>query len=141
MAPWDPTSDNDVKSAVRAETQYEDNEDELPEVDLTLLIERAKHRVSLETGSTDWYTDSGMGMVLIAYTCMRAKAAVENAAIVSYSLGDESVQLRNADPETSQQIQQWADDVRVGLEASSVDASQRLKPRNSSSYIGETYVE
>lgn len=141
MAAWDPTSDSDVKTAVRAETQYADNVDELPDAELTTLIERAKHRVALETGSTDWYTDSGMGLVLIAYTCMRAKAAVENAAIVSYSLGDESVQLRNATPETSQQIQQWADDVRVGMSASSVDSSSRIKPRNTSGYIGETYYE
>lgn len=141
MATWDPTSNADVKAAVRAETQYEDNPDELPDAELDTLLERAKHRVSLETGSTDWFSDSGMGLVLIAYTCMRAKAAVENASIVSYSLGDESVQLRNADPETNQQIQQWADDVRVGLNASTVDSSTRLKPKNTSGYIGETYVE
>lgn len=141
MAAWDPTSDSDVKTAVRAETQYADNVDELPDSELSTLIERAKHRVALETGSTAWYSDSGMGLVLIAYTCMRAKAAVENAAIVSYSLGDESVQLRNATPETSQQIQQWADDVRVGMSASSVDSSSRIKPRNTSGYIGETYYE
>ena len=140
MAAWDPTSDADVKTAVRAETQYEDNADELPDSELDTLVERAKHRVSLETGSTAWFTDSGMGMVLIAYTCMRTKAAVENASIVSYSLGDESVQLRNADPDTSQQIQQWADDVAVGLNASSADASSRLKPRNTSGYVGETYT-
>lgn len=141
MAGWDITNDAELKAAVRAETQYEDNPDELPDSDLVVLIERAKHRVSLETGSTDWYTDSGLGFVLVAYSCMRVKAAVENAAIVSYSIGDESVQLRNADPDTNQQIQQWADDVRVGLQASTVDSSSRLTPKNSSGYIGETYIE
>lgn len=138
---WEPRSNVEVKDAVRAETQYEDSERELPEQDLNSILERAKHRVSLETDSTNWYSDSGIGMVLIAYTCMRAKAAVENAFVQSYSLGDQQVTVRNADPETSQQIQQWAEDVRVGLNASSLDAEQGPTPTNTADYIGETYYE
>lgn len=138
MSAWDPTTDDEVKTAVRAETQYEDNDRELPEAELDTLLERAKHRVSLETGSDDWYSDSGLGLVLIAYTCMRAKAAVENAFIQSYSLGDQQVTVRNANPDISQQIQQWAEDVSVGLDGSSLDEAQGPMPTNTSGYIGET---
>lgn len=138
--PWDPQDDSDVETAVRAETQYDDNADELPSSDLQNLIGRAKHRVSLETGDTSWYSDSGLGLVLIAYTCMRAKAAVENAFIESYSIGDQDVTVRNADPETSQQIQQWAEDVRVGLDASSADTHTGPLPRNTSDYVGRDHI-
>lgn len=137
---FDITSDSELKSAVRAETSYEDTSDELPDSQLTDLIDRAKHRVFLETNSDAWYSDSGLGFVLVAYTCMRAKAAVENAAIQQYSLGDESVTLRNADPDTSQQINQWAMDVQIGLDASDLDSEQSPQMTNTSSYIGETAI-
>lgn len=138
--PWEPQSDSDVRADVRVETQYEDNPDELPKAELDRLLGRAKHRLHLRTGSTSWYSDSGMGMALIAYTAMRAKAAMENATIVDYSLGDQDVTLRNADPETSQQIQQWAEDVRIGLDASETDESPRMTMRNSTRYIGESHT-
>jgi hypothetical protein len=140
MASYDITSDTELKAAVRAETSYEDTADELPDSQLTDLIDRAKHKTALETGSEKWYSDSGLGFALVAYTCMRAKSAVENAPIVQYNLGDESVQLRNADPDTSQQVQMWASDVQTGLDASAVDQNTGPQMTNTSSYIGEDYV-
>jgi hypothetical protein len=140
MPPWEPAKDDDVLAAVRAETSYENTSDELPDTQLSEILERAKHRVALETGSTSWYSDSGLGLVLIAYTCMRAKSAVENIPLSSYSIGDEAISFNTDDPEDSQQLQQWADDVRVGLDASSLDTKQGVGMKNTADYIGEDYV-
>lgn len=139
-----PDDDDDLKSIVRGMTDYADNADELPDTSsgtgtsMTKVIERSKAQVELETGSTAWYTDDGLGYALAAFAAMRAKAAVENFAIVNYTLGDEQVTTRNADPEDSQQIQQWADDVRTGLNGSSVDTQQSPGLQNTSGYVGET---
>lgn len=135
------TSDSELLDAVRAETQYSDSESELPASELEEIMQNAKRRVFLETGSKAWYSDEGIGLVLLAYTAMRAKSAVENAPIAGYTLGDEQVQIRQADPDTSAQIQQWAEDVRVGLDASDLDSSNRNQIRNTSSYIGTDYVK
>lgn len=142
-----PSNDKELKEAVRGETDYADNADELPDTSsgdgtsMTKVIERAKAKVELETGSDQWFSDNGLGFALVAYASMRAKAAVENFAISGYTMGDETVQTRNADPEDSQQIQQWADDVRTGLDASSVDSKQGVGMSNTSSYIGESSAD
>jgi len=54
-------------------------------------------------------------------------------------MGDEQIQTRNADPDDSQQIQLWADDIQAALNSSSVDSSTSQKVRNTSGYVGETY--
>ncbi|UBF23166.1 hypothetical protein M1M34_gp015 [Haloarcula tailed virus 2] len=135
------TSDPELKTRVRSATDYNDDEDEgILDSDLDNIIKDAKSKVFLETGSKAWYTDDGLGFALIAYTCMRTKAQVENFAISSYTLGNETVNTRNATPEQSQQIQQWADDVRTGMNASELDGSTKPKMQNTSGYIGEDYV-
>lgn len=134
-----PTQDSELKTIVRDETSCEDTSDELPDSQLDTLIERAKATVELRTGSDQWYSDNGLGFALASYTCMRAKAAVENIVIESYSFGSNDISFRNADPEGSQQIVQWKDDVRIGLEASDLDDSPQLRLKNSTGYIGETY--
>lgn len=137
-----PTSDSELRSRVRSETQYADNADELPQSDLDNLIEVAKGKVELETGSSNWYSDDGLGFALSAYTCMRCKSAVENIPLANYSLGDENVTFRTSDPDDSQQLQQWAEDVSTGLNASDIDTSgTKIKPRNTSGYIGDSYYD
>jgi hypothetical protein len=137
-----PEDDLELKEAVRDETSYENTEDELPESQLDGIIERSKGRLQLETGVADgaWYSDRGLGFALGAYACMRAKAAVENISLSSYSLGDEQVSFTNTDPDSSQQLQQWAEDVNVGLDASSLDQPQGPTPTNTSGYIGEDWT-
>lgn len=135
------TSDEELKDRVRADTQYDDNPDELPESTLDVIIETAKLRVKLKAGTDEWYEDDGLGLVLHAYTCMRAKVAVENVNIEEYQLGNQRVRTRNADPETSQQMQQWADDIVVGLQGSDRYNPQRPALQNSSSYIGGQYIK
>lgn len=135
-----PDNDEELKQIVRAETGYADNEDELSDSDLDVIVERSKGKVELSTDSDQWYTDNGLGFALAAYTCMRAKAAVENVPLASYSFGDEQVSFESADVDQSQQLQQWAEDVRDGLDKSNVDQSVGPTPTNTSGYIGETYT-
>lgn len=135
-----PESDDDLKSIVRGETSYDDTDDELPESQLDTVIERAKGRMEMETGSTAWYSDKGLGFALGAYACMRAKSAVENVPLADYSIGDEDVSFADTDPETSQQLRQWADDVAAGVNYSDLDDPQGLTLSNSTSYIGDTYI-
>lgn len=134
-----PSDDDDLTTIVRDETSYEDTDDELPQSQLDTIIEQSKAKVELETGSNSWYSDDGLGFALAAYTKMRAKAAVENVPLSSYSLGAEDVSFPEVDPEDSQQLQQWADDVKTGLDASSTASSGNLQPANSSEYIGESF--
>lgn len=134
-----PTSDSELIEIVRGETGYEDTPDELPASDMDVIVGQSKARMELETGSDAYYSDDGLGFALAAYTKMRAKASVENVSLASYTIGDEQVSFKNADPETSQQLQQWAEDVRVGLNSSDLDEDSGLQPRNTSGYIGEQY--
>lgn len=135
-----PTTDSELEQIVRGETGYEDAEGELPTSDMEVVIEQSKGRMELETGSDAYYSDDGLGFALAAYTKMRAKAAVENVPLSSYNIGDEQVSFDTDDPEDSHQLQQWAEDVRVGLDASDLDESQGPGMQNTSGYIGESYV-
>lgn len=135
-----PKTDSELKTIVRDETSYENTEDELPDTQLDTIVERSKGKVELTTGSSAWYSDDGLGYALAAYTSMRAKAAVENVALSGYSIGDEQVSFDADDPEDSQQLQQWANDVQDGLEASDADQSVGPTPTNTSGYIGESHI-
>lgn len=140
MASWDLTSDSELRTAVRAQTQYEDSSKELPQSELDTLVERAKHRLYLETNDSSWYSDSGLGLALLGYTCMRAKSAMENIPLDSYSLGDEDVSFDADDEMDSIQMQMWAEDVRAGLDASAVDATNARQPTDTADYIGDSHV-
>jgi hypothetical protein len=134
-----PTDDGELRDAVRADTSYDDTDDELPQSQLDAIVERSKGRMELATGSDAWYMDDGLGFALVAYTCMRAKAAVENISLSSYSLGAEDVEFHHADPDESMQLQQWAEDVRIGLDASDRDDSGNLQMADGAGYVGENY--
>lgn len=134
-----PTTDKELAQAVRAETSYEDTDDELPAQQLDSIISRAKGYMELSTGSSAWYSDDGLGFALVAYTCMRAKAAVENISLSSYSVGAEDVEFHHADPDDNMQMQQWAEDVRIGLDASDKDDSGNLQMADGAGYVGESY--
>lgn len=139
---FDITTDEELTARVRSETSYENTPDELPQAQLDEIIEGAKHKTFLETGQDTWFSDSGLGFALAAYVKMRAKASVENFAIQNYNLGDQQVTTRNADPDDSQQIQQWADDVATGLENSSDVTSTGGDPTisNTAGYIGDDHI-
>jgi hypothetical protein len=132
------TSNSELITRVRAATGYD--ESDLSTTDMESIVSTTKLRLSTETDATDWYADSGLGLALYAYTCMRVKAAVENIPLQSYSLGDESVAFDTSDESDSMQMQQWVEDVNVGLQSSdAVDQTTRL-PSNSADYIGSSSV-
>lgn len=134
------TSDEELKDAVRADTQYDDNPDELPDSTLDAIISTAKLRVEMKTGSTDWYDDPGLGLVLHAYTCIRAKASVENVPIDEYQLGNQRVRTKNTRAETNQQLNQWAEDIREGLNASKTYSPQRPTMQSTGDFVGNDYM-
>lgn len=136
-----PATDSELKTIVRDETSYEDTSDELPDSQLDTIVEQSKAKLQLSTGVSDgvWYSDDGIGFALASYTKMRAKSAVENIGLSNYSLGAEDVGFHHADPEDSLQLQQWAEDVNDGLDASDLDSSGNLQPENSAGFVGENY--
>lgn len=131
-------NDNELKSAVRDATSYDDTEDELPSPQLDGLLNKSKREMYGRTGSTNWYNDVNYGNALENWTCIIVKAAVENINIESYSIADESISLTNADPEDSQQIQMWMSEVTRALRQSDVEFEneQDLSFSNTSAYIG-----
>jgi len=133
------TTDSELKTAVRDATSYDDVEDELPSTQLDGLVEDAKREMYGRTGSQQWYADVNYGQALKAWTCITVKAAVENINIESYSIADESISLSNADPEDSQQIQLWMNQVSRALDDAEVDfdrGSSNVSFSNTSAYIG-----
>lgn len=131
-------NDPELKSAVRDSTSYDSTDDELPPGQLDGLLDDAKRKMYGKTGSDAWYDDVNYGQALKNWTCIVAKAAVENINIESYSIADETISLSNADPEDSQQIQLWMQEVSRALRDSEVnfENEQDLKFKNSSAYIG-----
>lgn len=131
-------NESELKSAVRDATSYGNTDDELPAGQLDGLVDDAKREMYGRTGSQEWFADVNYGQALKAWTCIIVKAAVENIHIQSYSIADEQISLSNADPEDSQQIQLWMNQVSRALNQSDVsfDRNQDLGFSNTSAYIG-----
>lgn len=135
------TSDDELETAVRDKTSYDPTPDELPGDDTSGqfngVMDDAKRVLYMKTDSSEWYDDLAYGQALVAMTAMKAKEAVENVHISSYGIGDESLSFRNADPEDSQQIQSWSDEVNQGLAESEVEfETDNVRFKNTASYIG-----
>lgn len=131
-------NDSELKSAVRDATSYDNTEDELPSTQLDGLVDDAKREMYGRTGSEDWYGDVNYGQALKAWACIVVKSAVENINIESYSIADESITLSNANPDDSQQIQLWMNQVSRALNQAEVgfEHKQDLGLSNTSAYIG-----
>lgn len=131
-------NDPELKDAVRDTTSYAETNDELPPAQLDGLLDDAKREMYGRTGSQDWYTDVNYGQALKSWTCIISKAAVENINIDSYNIADETISLSNADPDDSQQIRVWMNQVSRSLRQSDVqfENSQDLSFSNTSAYIG-----
>jgi len=138
MADYDISSDADLEAAVRAATGYD--ESDLPTDAFTEIANRAKQLLVLRTESEDWYSDSGLGLALFAYTCIRAKSSIENIPLDSYNLLDEDVSFDTDSPEDSIQLNQWHQDIQIGLSNSTASEETSRLPSNSADYIGETYT-
>lgn len=136
--PFQLTSDEELKEAVRDATSYDDTADELPDTQLDGNLADAKRDLYILTGSSAWYDDTAYGQALKAWTQVVAKAAVENIHIDSYSIADEQISLSNADPDDSQQLQLWTRQASKALDKSKLPFPdyQNLSLKNTSSYIG-----
>jgi len=135
---FDITNDTELRDAVRADTGYD--ESDLLQNRLESIINRAKQTLYLRTDNSDWFSDSGLGLALFGYSCIRAKASVENIPLDSYNVLDEDVSFDTDSPEDSIQLNQWHQDVQIGLSNSSVSNSTSRLPSNSADYIGESYI-
>lgn len=136
MADYDITSDTELKDAVRSETLYNDTSDELTEPDLDGIIDNTKMLVHAKTGSSSWFSDRGLGLVLLGLTCARAKAAVENLAIQSLSLEPISLEARDSNG-NEVQFQQYEEYVSIGMSSTNVSTGGggNPLPRVSNSFI------
>lgn len=136
------TSDSELIDAVRGKTSYSDATDELPGDETTdqmsEVLDDAKRVLYMKTGSDKWYTDVAYGQALVSLTALKAKEAVENINIQSYGIADESLSFSNADPDESQQIQSWSEEMNQALDQSDVEfeKTQDIQFTNTSSYIG-----
>jgi len=112
MESYDITSDNDLQSAVRTETGYD--EGTLSNDDLENLIDSAKRVLALKAGVTSFYSDRGLAVALLGVTCAKAKGAVENSPVRVKNLAGQDVTFRDSDG-GSLQLGQYEDMTQLGL--------------------------
>jgi hypothetical protein len=137
------TTDDELEQRVRAKTSYDSTTNELPgsassaDSQMAEIIADAKSYLYMKTRSDKWYSDVGYSNALVALTSMKAKEAVENVNISSYGIADETLSFTDTDPETSQQIQSWADQMNEGIQNSTVDFTDNDPGlMNTTSYVG-----
>lgn len=132
-----PVDEADAKSLVRGLTLYEDSPDELPSDDLDTHIRIAKMRLKTETGSSDFYTDDGLGQALVATTAIIAKAAIENFSVDRWDIGQGEIDVSGSGDTDNAQFGQWAQMASDGISESSTSTkSSAPTPSNSASYVG-----
>lgn len=132
------TDDATLKERVRTATGYEDSEEEVTDTELDTHVSDAKADLYARTDSQTWYDDTAYGQSLKWWTCIIVKAAVENIVIEEYTLGGgaESISYHDADPQSSQQIDMWADAVARNLDNADVENNPSPSFRNSSNFVG-----
>lgn len=109
---WDVTDDDELKDAVRNETQYD--EGKLSTEDLDGLLDSAKRVLSLKAGVTDFYSDRGLAVALLGVTCAKAKGAVENSPVRVKNVAGQDITLRTPDG-SSLQVSEYEEMARLGL--------------------------
>lgn len=112
------TSDSEVTSRVRTITGYDDQPDELPQADLSSLLDAAKSKVYSDSETTAWYSDHNMGEVLVYTLAIISKLRVENYSVKKWSLGNESITTLNANPDEEGQLNFWLDIINNNLDES-----------------------
>lgn len=114
-----PTDDTELKDMVRVVTNYDASDVSDPDLDTHVKV--AKMDVENDVGATDWYSDSGLGQVLLYTLAIGLKASLENHYVSAWDVGDEDIEVDNVAPEDSLQYVEWNDKIRSGLDNS--DAS------------------
>ncbi len=119
-APWDITDDEELKSAVRDETQYTEKQlptDNSDGPDLNGLVDSAKRVLALKAGVTSFYNDRGVSVALLGVTCAKAKGAVENSPVQVKNVAGDDVTFRVSDG-GSLQLAEYEEMTRLGLSES-----------------------
>lgn len=109
---FDITSDSELTDAVRSETGYDDGK--IDPLDFDQLIESAKRELALKADLTKFYDDRGTAMALWGILCVKAKAHVENQAVVTDNVGPDDVTFRTTDG-SSLHVQQYEETIQLGL--------------------------
>lgn len=128
-----PSNRTELIELVRALTGYDDTADQLPQDQLTSLVQIAQLRLA-NKADDDFFTDAGLGQALLGYTAILAKAEVENYSVSGYTIGATSIDTSGAGRDDAAQLKRWATLVREGLdESAAYEASGGL--RDSAGYI------
>jgi hypothetical protein len=134
MQSYDITSDAYLKYMVRTITGYADTPNELPESKLDSLIEASKLQVHTKTDANSWYSDRGLGMVLLGVTSAKCKSMVENHSIQSWDFGAGKIEARDQRG-NAVQYDQYESMIQDGMKKANVGSSSPL-PSVSNSWIG-----
>lgn len=104
------SDDSDIKTYVRALTNYSDSKQELPDQQLKVQIALGKQRLQTKYGvSEDTYSsDDSLAQALIYGVAIYCKGTVENYSVGSWDFGDEGIEARDVPPEDSVQLNQWS---------------------------------
>lgn len=117
---YDITSDSELESAVRGETQYDTNT--LSAEDFDEVLDSAKRVLALKADVTSFYDNRGMSVALMGITCAKAKGAVENQPVRVKNLAGDDVTFRTSDG-SSLQLGQYEAMTELGLaESKKTDA-------------------
>lgn len=122
-------SDSELRSQVRAITQYDDSdistEDMKSQVSIAKL--RLKNKTDVDVTDVDpFYSDDGLTQALLFTTCILAKGTVENIALDRWNVGDVMIEAYEAGSSNDQQFQHWAELVNEGLQASEISTAGPL---------------
>lgn len=133
-----PTTDDELKSRVRATTLYEDTPDELPADHLSSLLNNAKMRLQNRTGVSNWYGDDGLTQALLYATALSTKVAIENYSVTRWDVGAGEIDVSGASDTESAQFQMWANYVSEGLSAS--DSEDVASTGTTTSIVSDGYM-
>lgn len=136
MSSHNITDKTELKNRVRALTGYEDEPDELPDSVLDTLITVAQQEVELATGSTNWFSDNGLGLALLATTCIRSKERIENYSMSEWELGDEVIDVSGVADEDAVQFQSWNELAKKGIKSHTTPSQSSDLLSNTADYIG-----
>jgi len=132
---FDVTSDNELRSAVRGLTDYDEGMVDGPS--LRDLTKAAKRELALQADITSFYDDRGTAVALTGTLCALAKGHVENSPVLSDNIGPNDVTFRTTDG-SSLQVAQYESMVQRGLaNADTTDAGTKGL-RLTNTFYGDT---
>lgn len=112
---FDIQNEDDLREAVRRETQYD--EKALSTTELGEIIDSAKRVLALKAGVTTFFDDRGIAVALAGLCMAKAKGSVENSPVQVKDLAGQNVTFRTSDG-SSLQISEYESMTQLGLSES-----------------------